>query len=274
MDRSLAMRITLAEAFSENGIAILVENGEDPGWERITNLIGAINFLTDELADEDSFRRDFVSALFVLGSRVPDTMRRLHPEGADSRPSLYEQADELNLAVTSLIENWNRWPDPETYEVRTYPFETFGETSSGGSPPEAVGGYRTGDITYCVIPNTMDCFPVRVDRLGNGYLEVVSLAGNATSPADLAPEYLQEATNRRFYYPNLSPGARFGGEDERLVNSQRTSGPELRLLPVEYATKTLDLIRERHAMDPIRWPLPTGIIFERWFQKPHGGVEP
>ena len=262
MDRAYAKTIVLGEAFSESGLAALAENGEDPGWERINNLIRALNLLMDELADEDSFGREFVSALFVLGNRVPDLMRRRHPESPKFRPSLYDQAEELTIAVTALIENWNHWPDWETNEIRIYQFETPPEESVETLQTERVGGYVVGDVTYCQIPNTVDCFPVRVDGLGNGYLDVVPLAeGTGASPV-----FVEEAANRRFFYPTLSPGARFGGEDERLVNSERKSGPELRLLPVDYATKTLSLIRERHAMDPVHWPLPTGLIFERWLQ--------
>lgn len=139
----------------------------------------------------------------------------------------------------------------------------LGENETG-SHPEQVGGYRAGDITYCVVSNTAECFPARVERLGNGYLDVSLLLG----PEDAYPDFLKDAASRRFFYPKLSPGARFGGEDERLVNSERKSGSELRLLPVDYATKTLDVIRERHKADPGRWPLPTGLLFERWFQKP------
>ena len=269
MDRKKATTLILAEAFSETGLAAQVENGEDPGWKRLSHLIETLAFLIDDLADEDAFGREFVSALFVLGQRVPDLIQMRDQRGETSRSSLYEQAEELTVAVTALIENWNHWPDWETYEFRTYSFETSAEKSEEASPPEQAGGYRTGDITYCVAPSTLDCFPVRVERLGNGYLDVSPLI----EVENTYPSFLKDAVSRRFFYPKLSPGARFGGEDERLVNSERQSGPELRLLPVDYATKTLDLIRERHTADPDRWPLPTGLLFERWFQKPDNGGE-
>jgi hypothetical protein len=270
MDRKKAIALVLAEAFSETGLAFQLENGESPSRERLNDLVETLAFLMDELADEDSFSREFVSALFVLGNRVPDLIKSRPPEEPDSRSSLSEQAEALTVAVTGLIENWNHWPDPESYEFNQVPFKTNSEKNETGSPPEQVGGYRTGDITYCVTPNTLDCFPVRVERLGHGYLEVSPL----TDVDSTSPDFLNDVSNRRFFYPALSPGARFGGEDERLVNSERRSGPELRLLPVEYATKTLDLIRERHTADPGRWPLPTGLLFERWFQKSDSVEEP
>jgi hypothetical protein len=267
MNRESAMTVVLAEAFSESGLAMLVQNGGDPGWARIDNLVRALDFLTGDLAGEDSFGREFVSAIFALGARVPEAMRAFHPEGERFRPSLHDQAEELAVAVTALVENWSHWPDWETRELRTYRLESPGEEGSGGPGPEEVGGYRPGDITYCAPPGTAGCFPVRVDRLGNGYLEVTPYAGSATPYPEAPSGFDEETANRRFFYPVLSPGARFGGDDERLVNSQRVSGPELRLLPVTYASVLFDLVRERHATDPARWPLPTGLLFERWFQR-------
>jgi hypothetical protein len=269
MDRKKAIAHVLTEAFSETGIAFQAEQGEFPSRERLNGLAATLAFLMAELADEDSFSREFVSALFILGNRVPDLIKSRPPEEVNACPSLYEQAGELTVAVTALIENWNHWPDLETYEFSPIPFKANLEKSEKASPSEQVGGYCTGDITYCVTPNTPDCFPVRVERLGNGYLEVRLLTDENNAP----PEFLNDASNRRFFYPALSPGARLGGEDERLVNSQRKSGPELRLLPVDYASTTLDLIWERHVADPNRWPLPTGLLFERWFQKPERGEE-
>lgn len=271
MDRKRAIALILAEAFSESGLVFQMENGEPPNRERINNLIEMLAFLMDDLADEDAFSREFVSALFVLGKHVPDLIQMRSDDNETSRSLLDEQAEELTIAVTALIENWNHWPDLEAYEFSTNSFETSAwKSKKDVSPPEQVGGYCIDDITYCVVPNTMDCFPVRIVKLGNGYLDVSPLIGVDEGGSD----FLKDEANRRFFYPKLSPGARFGGEDERLVNSNHKSGPELRLLPVHYATKTLNLIRERHAAAPDRWPLPTGLLFERWFQKPDGVEEP
>ena len=272
MNRDQAMTIVLAEAFSENGLAVLVHDAREPGWERINNLIGALNYLANQLADDDCFGREFVSALFSLGNDVPDLLRAFHPDGPLFRPSLYDQASDLTVAVSNLIENWNNWPDYETHPLRAYNFQTPSENGAGPTRIERVGGYAVGDITYCENADTIDCFPVRVERLGNGYLDVVPLGG-ATS---MCAQFVEDNANRRFFLPVLTPGARFGGCDERMANSERKSGPELRLLPQHYATTTRNLIRERHATDPVRWPLPTGLIFDRWFHDttPSSGEEP
>jgi hypothetical protein len=67
--------------------------------------------------------------------------------------------------------------------------------------------------------------------------------------------------------PRLPPHARFGGCDERTVNAERASVQELRLLPYHYCTYTCDRIRQRNKENPELWPLPTGIVYERWFKE-------
>ncbi|MGV3719459.1 MAG: hypothetical protein ACO1SX_01005 [Actinomycetota bacterium] len=126
-------------------------------------------------------------------------------------------------------------------------------------------GYRVGDITYCLVVDTTDCFPVRIAKVGQRFLDAVPLHED---PSDAeAPEFRALQANRRFQRPKLPSWSRFGGCDERPVNSARESGPELRLLPTHYATTTGAVIRKRHAADPERWPLPTGLVYERWFKE-------
>jgi hypothetical protein len=125
-------------------------------------------------------------------------------------------------------------------------------------------GYRNGDITYCVDPATDRFFPVRVVKIGREFADVESL--NSALTAEIAPDFDSEKNNRRFVRPKLSPGARFGADDERTVNAERLSGQELRLLPFHYATYTGRKIKELHKQDPELWPLPTGTVYERWFR--------
>ena len=126
------------------------------------------------------------------------------------------------------------------------------------------GGYHVGDITYCVVPDSTTCFPVVVAAVGKNFLDVQPL--EHTISESVSPGFATDKTNRRFHHPHLPKMARFGGCDERLVNSKRKSGVELRLLPTHYGTTTGAKIRELHGSDPERWPLPTGLVFERWFQ--------
>ena len=125
-------------------------------------------------------------------------------------------------------------------------------------------GYRTGDITYCVDPKTQEIFPVRVVKIGRRFLDVESLDDELAEA--VAPEFGADRKNRRFVRPRLPSHARFGGCDERVLNAERVSGQELRLLPCHYATFTNEAIRERNAENSSRWPLPTGAVYERWFK--------
>ena len=126
-------------------------------------------------------------------------------------------------------------------------------------------GYLAGDITYCVDPATDEFFPVRIVSISRRFADVESLDADLTSL--VAPEFDGEPANRRFLRPKLPATSRFGGCDERLVNTGRASGQELRLLPFHYWTYTGSKIKERNQADPARWPLPTGIVYERWFKE-------
>ncbi|MGE3409951.1 MAG: hypothetical protein AB7I37_24255 [Pirellulales bacterium] len=124
--------------------------------------------------------------------------------------------------------------------------------------------YSEGDITYCVDPASDDFFPVRVVKIGRKFADVESLNFNLT--ALVAPEFDADKKNRRFVRPKLPSRARFGGCDERTVNAERRSGQELRLLPFHYGTYTVGKNKERNKESPELWPLPTGIVRERWFK--------
>jgi len=263
MNRSDALKIVLAEAFSEHGLVMLAHVGKEPGYQRMENLISSINFLADDLSAEDHFGRSLVSALFVLGNQVPQDLELGNPPSSNSRSSLYQQLGDLVVAITNLIENWDNWPDHNELEAYTFD-EPSDERNSVTRANEESEGYRTGDITYCIFPDADEIFPVRVIRLGFNAIEVEPLDTNLCEA--ICEAFTQDRANRCFSAPRLPAAARFGGFDERPVNSSRKSGPELRLLPVHYGTKTGALIRERHASDPESWPLPTGQVFERWFK--------
>lgn len=125
-------------------------------------------------------------------------------------------------------------------------------------------GYHVGDITYGIDPATNGLFPVRVEKVGRKFLDVEPLDQELTKA--VAPDFIANKPNRRFLRPQLPPRARFGGFDERIVNSKRESDAELRLLPTHYATYTNNTIKVLNSEDPSRWPLPTGVVYERWFQ--------
>jgi hypothetical protein len=125
-------------------------------------------------------------------------------------------------------------------------------------------GYQRGDISYCIDPKGGKFFPVRVVKIGQKFADVESLNSELTKLVAL--DFDSDQKNRRFVRPKLGPSSRFGGYDERIVNSERISGQELRLLPYHYPTLTGSAIKEHHQEDPQTWPLPTGVIYERWFK--------
>jgi hypothetical protein len=143
--------------------------------------------------------------------------------------------------------------------------------SRRASITEDFEGYRPGDNTYCVDPETNQFFPVRIVTIGRRFLHAESLDDELTDAA--APEFAREPKNRQFVRPPVTNLARFGGCDERTVNAERVSGQELRLLPSHYSTQVNKIIRERNAKAPERWPLPSGTVYERWFKNAGGEVE-
>ncbi len=263
MNRAEATSIIFAEAFSETGLVMLAHHGDDPGFHRVEALISAINFLAVDLRREDTLDRVLVAALFELGMQVPEDLHRGISPTSDSRCSLFQQSIDLQIAVHSLIENWDNWPNEEDMLNMKHP-ERSVDDSLSVLVDEEFEGYRAGDITYCIDPRAENLFPVRVIRLGFNVIEVEALFANILM--DTCETFLEDRLNRCFQSPRLPGGARFGGFDERPVNTARQSGPELRLLPSHYATTTGKLIRERHSQDPESWPLPTGKVFERWFK--------
>ncbi len=263
MNRNEATSIVLAEAFAENGSVMLAHQGDDPGFQRMETLISAINFLADDLSREDTLNRMLVSALFALGTQVPEDLQRSFSPTSESRASLFRQSLDLHIAVTELIEHWDNWPNQESF--LTYKLQEPPSVDSPSDPvDEEFEGYRVGDITYCIVRQTESIFPVKVVRLGFNVIEVeglsIDICRNACEP------FLEDRLNRCFQSPGLPAAARFGGFDERPVNGARQSGPELRLLPYHYGTTTGEVIRQHHEADPDSWPLPTGTVFERWFK--------
>jgi hypothetical protein len=263
MNRDEATSIVLAEAFAENGLVMLAHQGDDPGFQRMDTLISAINFLAEDLRGEDTLNRMLVSALFALGAQVPEDLQLGKSPTSASRCSLFRQSIDLQIAVSKLVENWDNWPSQEN--IATYKLQDPSAADpSTDSVDEEFEGYRVGDITYCVVRQTENFFPVKVVRLGFNVIEVEAFSADLCNA--VCPSFQEQRLNRCFQSPSLPAVARFGGFDERPVNAARHSGPELRLLPSHYATTTGKVIRQRHKDDPHKWPMPTGKVFDRWFR--------
>ena len=263
MDRKEAISLVLAEAYADNGLAMIARHGGDPGGERMERLLAAIRLLTNEIAAEDTLDRLLAYALLILRSEAPENANAAIKPTAASRSSYHQQLAELSLSITMLFEEWENWPEPESYMGRGLkdpPISKGAQTP----PHEKFEGYRAGDLTYVVVVSTEALFPVRVARLGFNVVEVEPLSEELCH--EVCADFLDDRLNRCFQSARGPTLARFGGSDERLGNFSRASGPELRLLPHHYATPTIQAIRTLHAENPQAWPLPTGAVYERWFK--------
>ena len=148
--------------------------------------------------------------------------------------------------------------------MRVHGYKTSGDSQRTKLMADVFEGYRLSDITYCIDPKTKHFFPVRVAKVGRTFFDVVALHEDLAMT--ISPEFNARTKNRRFVRPKLPNRSRFGGFDERTVNSERVSGQELRILPYHYWTYTGDAIIERNVADSNKWPMPTGIVYERWFK--------
>ena len=255
--RESALELVFAEAFSKHGVGTMSGLGEDVGYHRMAQLIDAINYLADELSNEDHFSRELVAAMMSFVVHVPNSYPN---QTCEFRSSLHGQLGELEMAATCFVENWDNCPEMSAYDEFDF---TIADADALEVPAEECGGYQIGDITYCIASKDA-FFPVRIIQLGLN--AIVTEALDEGQCESICPEYSQHKHNRTFCLLDLPPMARFGGFDERPVNEQRESGPELRLLPTHYGTDIGMAIKEQHATDPDRWPLPTGVQIEQWFK--------
>ena len=80
--------------------------GEDPGPERMQQLVQAIRVLFDRIADQDKIFRDVAAALFAIGTNVPDNIDSWRRNGRKWRQELEDlELPALMLAVESMFEN-------------------------------------------------------------------------------------------------------------------------------------------------------------------------
>jgi len=118
MDAEEAVKLILREshAASADGVLAIVRQGEDPGAERMRNLIQALKVVFDLLQTQTELDRRLAAALFVLGSDVPLSISSWASKGHMWRKGFMEQeVYEMIMAVQSIFDD--RWIDP--YETET-----------------------------------------------------------------------------------------------------------------------------------------------------------
>jgi hypothetical protein len=102
-----AVALIISEA-SPNGDSLLasVRRGEDPGVERMGQLISALATVFHSLKGYPALDRNLAAALFILGSDVPLTISSLASKGHAWRSGFMEdEIYELLMGVQSIFED-------------------------------------------------------------------------------------------------------------------------------------------------------------------------
>jgi hypothetical protein len=112
-----AIALIIAEARAEgDSLLASVRQGQDPGHERMRQLILALRTVFDALGKQAELDRHLAAALFTLGSDVPLTISSLASKGQTWRREFMEtEVYELLMGVQSIFED--RWLDAEPTET-------------------------------------------------------------------------------------------------------------------------------------------------------------
>ncbi len=116
LEDAVALIISEARASGGDGLLVSVRNGEEPGAERMRQLISALRTVFDSLHGQAELDRQLAAALFTLGSDVPLTISSQASKGQSWRKSFMEQeVYELLMGVQSIFED--RWLEPGPTET-------------------------------------------------------------------------------------------------------------------------------------------------------------
>ncbi len=115
MTKAEAVALVIGEAGAQ-GIIQVVRRGEDPGAERMHQLVAALRVLFNELEGEIALKRELAAALFSLGSDLPLTISTWANKGHVWRRGLMEnEIYEMLLGVQSIFDD--RWFEPQPDET-------------------------------------------------------------------------------------------------------------------------------------------------------------
>ncbi len=207
MDHEQAISLIVSEAYAEEGTLMLIYQGDDPGYSRLERLIAAVNFLSEELSGEQVFNGALIGALFNLATVVPEELLSRYSPIADLRCSLFQQTNELAIAILELMETWASLSNVDALckqDLLTPP-----DQATSNQEDVEFEGLRVGDITYCINPTTDAFFPVKVIRLGFNVIEVDALDEETCRLA--SDSFLAARRNRCFQVPKM-PGLQDSAE--------------------------------------------------------------
>jgi hypothetical protein len=115
LEDAVVLIITEARA-DGSGLLASIRNGEDPGAERMRQLILALKTIFQSLGGQAELDRHLAAALFTLGSDVPLTISSLASKGQMWRKGFMEdEIYELLMGVQSIFED--KWLQPEPAET-------------------------------------------------------------------------------------------------------------------------------------------------------------
>ncbi|MFN2452634.1 MAG: hypothetical protein ABR577_00255 [Pyrinomonadaceae bacterium] len=117
MNSEEAVKVIIYEAHTgTEGVLASVRKGEDPGAERMRNLIRALKVVFELLQTETELNRILAAALFVLGSDVPMSISSWANKGQIWRKGfMEEEVYEMLMGVQSIFDD--KWIEP--YQAET-----------------------------------------------------------------------------------------------------------------------------------------------------------
>ncbi len=104
MDADAAHKLVVDEGLGEEGIVLLTRIGEDPGPQRMDQVVQALRVLTEHLKGEEKIDRRLAHAAYCLASDVERTIDSWMADGQKWRERLVQyELTALLAAVESLL---------------------------------------------------------------------------------------------------------------------------------------------------------------------------
>jgi hypothetical protein len=107
MTQEEAKALIISEVdLNRDSLLACVRMGEDPGTERMAQLISALATIFHSVSGQTTLDRNLAAALFRLGSDVPLTISSRASQGQSWRPGFMEvEVYELLVGVESIFED-------------------------------------------------------------------------------------------------------------------------------------------------------------------------
>jgi predicted DNA binding protein len=103
MDLASARKLIINEGIGEDGIAVLVRMGDDPGKERFEALLKALQSVHDEIKDNDIIEKQLAHAIFSIAFHTATQISSWINNGAEYREELTEKQLPLIEAACESI---------------------------------------------------------------------------------------------------------------------------------------------------------------------------